>query len=240
MECGRGLDCVKIIKDGETNEFKCTAAGTFEAGETFERAPAQAPSTSGPLGVEFVGRSTVCKTGGEAVVGGTQQCRQLKKNVNDSFNVTGVTETCKTIAFEEPEAVDFDKETAGEETPLCGFNRDSNAFCPVFLGDSPVQTLITSTQKFLDGLKCHRLSGISNFAGGSVCKGMYDVREKKEGFEFFRLEQILDPQEWANTANNEKCVTNTITFRNWYTFGSADLSYGAVGMIATALTYIMM
>uniref|UniRef100_A0A7S3NRQ0 Uncharacterized protein n=1 Tax=Euplotes crassus TaxID=5936 RepID=A0A7S3NRQ0_EUPCR len=179
-------------------------------------------------------------TGGEATVGGNQQCRKLKKNENESFKVSDLNQKCNTISFEDDEAANFATQTEEEVSPLCGFNQDSNAICPLFLGDKPVQDLIASTQKFTEGLKCHRLSDFDNFAGGSVCKGMYDVRDKKQGFEFFRLGQILTPQEWANTADNAKCVANTITFRNWNGFDSAYLSYGAVGMIATALAYIMM
>lgn len=235
-DCKNGHDCIKLSPDGQ--DFVCTAFGTLEEGARFTRVANTAPS--GPLGVVAVGGSTVCKTTGEATVEATQQCRSHKKNKDTSLRSPNLQTKCKTATFVDDAAANFKTETEVEVDPLCGFNKNNKAICPAFLGDKIVQDLIAENSKFTQGLTCHRLSSVTGFAAGSVCKGFWDVRDKKEGFNLFRLGQMLDPQTFANTADNNDCVANTITFRNWNGFNSAYLSYGAVGMIATALTYIMM
>jgi len=235
-DCAIGHDCIKLSPDG--TEFKCTEFGTLNNGDRFTRVTNTAPS--GSLGAATVVASTVCKTTGEATVEGTQQCRNHQRNKDDSLRSPNLQTQCKTATFVDEAADNFNTETEVLVNPICGFNKDNKAICPVFLGDKPVQDLIAENSKFTKGLKCHRLSGVTSFGTGSVCKGFWDVRDKKEGFNLFRLGQILDPQTWANTANNNDCVANTITFKNWNGFNSAYLSYGAVGMITTALAYIMM
>lgn len=234
-ECARGHNCIKI---GE-GEFTCTAYATLEEGAQFTL-----PATnSQPQGLKdaTVGSSSVCKTGGQTTIGEVTQCRYQQRTVDQVHFVDNLQTKCKFNTYINEDLTKYNDATVDETVdPLCGFNSNSSAVCPMYPGDDKFLDLKAEVAKFVKDMNCHRLSGVSSFATGQVCQDYFLKKEEKEAFLAFRMGQVGTHQIWANTANNDQCTARTITFRNWNGFDSAYMSYGVVGMIATALTYIMM
>ena len=234
-ECARGHDCAKA--DGAT-DFVCTAYVSLDNGAKFT-VPA---ANSQPQGLKAVtvGGSTLCKSGGQATVGDVIQCRSPQRTVDQVHFVDNLQTKCKSETFVDDNADNFATPTVVEVDPLCGFNQNSSAVCPMYPGDDKFIELAGNVADFIKDMSCHRLSGMYAFAQGMVCQDYFTKMGEKEAFNLFRLGQVAVHQTWANTANNDQCTARTITFRNWNGFDSAYMSYGVVGMIATALTYIMM
>lgn len=233
-ECARGHDCIKI---GDA-DFKCTAYATLEEGDQFTL-----PATnSQPQSLKAtVGGSTVCKTRGQTTIGDVTQCRYQQRTVDQIHSVEGLNTKCKSNTFVSDDLAKFNEATLNEDIdPLCGFNMNTSAVCPMYPGDDKYIALAGEVAEFIKDMNCHRLSAQHSFETGAVCQAYFEKMTEKGAFKKFRLGQVSDPQIWANTANNDQCTARTITFRNWNGFDSAYMSYGVVGMIATALTYIMM
>lgn len=233
-ECARGHSCIKI----EDGDLKCTAFASLEEGAQFKLPGAN----SKPHSLKAtVGASAVCKTGGQITIGDVTQCRYQQRTVDQIHSVEGLNTKCKSNTFVSDDLTKFNEATLNEEiSPLCGFNMNTSAVCPMYSGDDKFLDLKAEVAEFTKDMECHRLSQQSNFANGAVCQAYFEKMTEEGAFKKFRLGQIADHQTWANTANNDQCTARTITFRNWNGFDSAYMSYGVVGMIATALTYIMM
>lgn len=246
-ECVVAHDCVKI-KDAEN--FICTAFGSLKDGATFTEPAVTSKSVrgffkdvkvEGPPGVVTLGGSNVCETNSQGTVGDVIQCRSAQRNVDQKLTSQNVGNQCTTNTFVTDGVDDFATKTEVKTTPLCGFNKDNKAICPIFAGDDYIMELAKGIREAQDKQDCHRSSGQSNFAGGAVCEDFFKIKDTKEAFLGFRAGEILgSPQVWANTANNDQCVAQGITFRNWNGHDSAYLSYGVVGMVATAFASIMM
>lgn len=236
-ECARGHDCAKI---GDAADFTCVAYASQDAGIRFTVPAATTPSHRQNVGAATLTGSTICKTRAQTTLNNVNQCRTAQRSVDQVPFRDNVQATCKSNTYVDENLDNFATATPVEVAPLCGFNSNSSAVCPMYPGDDKYLELVADVAKFIEGMNCHRLSGMYSFAAGQVCQDYYLKMDDKEAFKLFRLGQVGDHQTFANTANNDQCTARTITFRNWNGFDSAHLSYGVVGMIATALTYIMM
>ncbi|CAI2369652.1 unnamed protein product [Moneuplotes crassus] len=226
-ECFRGYDCIKPY-GGE--DFICVDLHVLKNGDKFyvpnmeSRKPRQL--FGGILVNELEGDITlegshVCETNAQANVDGVMQCRSLQRNIDQSYTVDNIFTKCKTETFLTGGLDNYNKGTLVETTPLCGFNKDNKAYCPIFVGDDIALDLIWKSIQRAEHLNCHRHSHIGHFVQGRVCKEFYDISHTMEAFYGFRAGQVLTPQTWANTANNDECVRKTITFRHWNGFDSA-------------------
>ncbi|CAI2371395.1 unnamed protein product [Moneuplotes crassus] len=233
-QCERNHDCIKTEKD---NNFVCTAYGSLKNGDLFQRSPShndvtpmgflkEARQNGNSVGEVPVYVSNVCKTTGEVTVAYYQQCRYHMRNKDQTYMKKNIMENCVVFGFSDENPDNYNQPIFDETVPLCGFNKNSKPICPLFLGDDYIQKLLSKLQGLFSKMNCHRLSGVTNFGGGSVCNDFYKIGDTKGAFNLFRLSQVLDSQTWANTANNARCVAKTVTYRNWFGFEKYFLEEG--------------
>mmetsp|Transcript_5855 Transcript_5855/g.5511 ORF Transcript_5855/g.5511 Transcript_5855/m.5511 type:complete len:161 (+) Transcript_5855:1-483(+) len=149
-------------------------------------------------------------------VDGYHQCRSNQRNVDQTYMVDSLDQSCKVQIFARDGAENYDKPIIIETTPRCGFNKNTSAVCPLQPGDNYAMDLFYDSFMSIGRMDCHRLSNSIPFENGRNCKEVWNVRDSQLVFKLLRFYQItLFHHMWANTAANEKCVAQTITYNLW-------------------------
>ena len=208
IECGHGHTCVH--KDGQESPT-CIADFSWENGVIFVL-----PEMQNEIYSEKLMKSKVCKSGFQFSAEGKLQCRAANRNYKQGLDGRSTSyggQTCDYITYNSESLSNFEKSSYAKSTSLCGFNRDSRAYCPVQPGDDDIVYILEEYRLMSEGAKCHKLSGEI----GSHCASLKWIKESKLGFPLYKVFKILeDAQLAANVANNDKCVAQTITANFWH------------------------
>jgi hypothetical protein len=212
-QCGFRRDCINIVTNGTAATSTCVVWGSLANGDTFTQ------TVSGPssgLNADLSG-SQVCKSGLQTTISGTIQCRSGSRNVVQGRsslekNTAGV--SCDTQLFTNDTLEGFANATTATSMSVCGFNKDSKAWCPLLAGDDEVVDFISAFTTVWNTIKCHKNSGASGEA--SVCKAQQDAEGLDDGWRVYQyIVQTSSDVAFANTANNDRCVAETITSNFW-------------------------
>lgn len=246
--CAVGHTCVGVQnEDGTDGTLQCTSQNTLANAVIYKNAPLtmneqSISNVNESLKALVPEVSTACTSWNAVPLPDNKlQCRQGA--TSESLTVDNLDARCTVTEFVADEPENSGVSSTREVVPLCGFNSDNKAHCPLEIGDSDFVKEYTEAVAAVQKLSCHR----TNFAaaGNNQCKAWRNAAESRDKtiFKASHLPGTLGTtghQLHANLANNDKCVANSITQHLWKGFGDAYLSYSVVGMFATAFAYILM
>ena len=213
-QCDFRRSCIEIVTNGTAAaNATCVAWGTLENGDTFTETLSGA---SNGLEATLSG-SQVCKSAMQTTIDGTIQCRSGDRNKvqgRSDLEKTTVGESCETELFTNDTLAGFETSVNGTSLSICGFNQESTSWCPLLRGDEEVVKFVDTFVAVWNTIKCHKNTGISS--GPSVCKAQQDAQGSDDGYKVYQYTvQTGSEVEFANTANNAKCVAETITSDFW-------------------------
>ncbi|CAI2367992.1 unnamed protein product [Moneuplotes crassus] len=148
------------------------------------------------------------------------QCRKADTNLIPDLSRKAKGSNCiiQTYTHEDPKM--FELQTNKTEKSLCGFNKDSKAWCPLKAGDKIAQYLYFNWVDKKNSFKCSRFSQ-NDPQTGSICHDLFVAQQADDEdlFSFTKFKAtVLNPdsaQVWANTANNNICVAKSLTQDFW-------------------------
>lgn len=219
-QCGFRRDCIEIVTNATAANATCVVWGQLENGANFTQTVPRALN-----GLDAtLGGSQVCKSGLQVTIGSTFQCRSGARNIDqgrDSLKKANAGTECKTMEYTNDTLAGFNTPVDATTRSVCGFNKDSSAWCPLLAGDDEVVDFISAFTTVWNTIKCHKNTGASG--EGSVCKSQYDAEGLDDGWRVYQyIVQTSSDVAFATTANNDKCVAETITSNFWQgQFGAA-------------------
>ncbi len=159
----------------------------------------------------------------------SSQCRQADRNIDPSLSTQNPGEDCVIEQFVEVDPKKYNVASTRVEPSRCGFNKDSRAYCPLQVGDDYARDLIDSFKDILIKFNCDELEMLPE--SGHICSGIYQsiLRNEDDYFNLRRFFKIFTDKsgwEWINTANNDDCVKDTITYPSWMGFGKGHTPFG--------------
>ena len=243
--CAVGHTCVGVeADDGTEGPLKCVKENSLANGVVFKfpAATTEQSTTNDNLRALATGISTACSSWNLVdLTGGKFQCRQGA--TVDAQTVANLDAKCTITEFVTETAEKSTESTTREIAPLCGFNKDDKAICPLMIGDTDLQKEYSTAIAAVQKLNCHRASFAPT--ANTQCKAWRDaaIKMDKNIFNAATIPSTIGEaghQMHANMANNDKCIPKSITLHLWKGFGDAYLSYSVVGMFATAFAYILM
>lgn len=239
-ECAATTDCdfrLECVRKGDSTETAptCEPFGKMNNGDKFIRVTA----TESNADLEA---APVCQSGFSVTIDGVSQCRQGITNNKDPLSTETVGENCPLSVYDDDSLDNFD--TAREDTTssmsMCGFNKDSKAYCVPQPGDSDI---MDAQKKFISqaaGLKCHQLTGTPG--AGSLCNDFYEWQISDDGWSWFTTTSLVgtpNAQAHANIANNDKCVAESLTVAFWQDhFGDNAFGLSVAAISAAALSFV--
>jgi hypothetical protein len=236
-QCGFRRDCIAIVTNGTAANSTCVAWGQLAIGANFTT-----PVTGAFVGLDAtLSGSQVCKSGLQVSIGGTNQCRSGEKNsVQGRPNLKKATvgESCATMQYTGDSLADFNTPVNGTSRSVCGFNTDSSAWCPLLAGDDEVVNFISAFTTVWNTIKCHKNSGASGT--GSVCKSQQDAEGLDDGWKVYQyIVQTSSEVAFANTAQNDRCVAETITSNFWQGQFGAAYTVSAITSLSVLIASII-
>ncbi len=241
--CAVGHACVGVqADDGADGPLKCTAQSSLADGVIFKVPATMTGQSSNNVGVDPGTLSAVCSSWSQVIIpDGKFQCR--KASTVAAREVANLDAQCAITEYVDDDITKFDTSSTRNIAPLCGFNQDNKAHCPFMIGDADAKKKLVDSTAAIKKLNCHRASFAPT--ANTQCKAWRDaaIKMDKDIFHATTTGTILGEaghQKFANVANNDKCVSESITLHLWMGFGDAYLSYSVVGMVATAFAYILM
>uniref|UniRef100_A0A7S3P1J1 Uncharacterized protein n=1 Tax=Euplotes crassus TaxID=5936 RepID=A0A7S3P1J1_EUPCR len=243
-ECGRAHSCLKLVEHGDENI--CIPNNYLEDGVLFafadtgffneENDPShlmKEEDTSFLDGGKITPTlSLYCESVNHVQLGKNLfQCRKADKNMKTHLSRKLPAKNCLIETYSDVNPKNFDMKKNYTEESLCGFNKDSRAWCPLKLGDKLAQKYYRNWSEKMKSLKCSKFSK-NDPESGSVCYEYHKAIEEKDEdlFSYNKLQATVisegSAQVWANTANNNRCVAETLTFDFWNGhYGSFDDSF---------------
>lgn len=227
-QCKFRRSCVTV---GTAESATCTPFASLNDGDQFTT-----PSGTEESNADVVG-SLVCKSGFQTSVENVIQCRSGDRNKDQalsSLKTDAAGTDCPIVQFTADTLADFATGTdATGQQSVCGFNTDGKAWCPRMPGDDDVRSAVEAFNSAWNGVNCHRNSG---GATGSLCKGAQDAMGSDAGWAFWRnTNGIGNAQVFANRAQNDRCVADTITTDFW----NGQFEDNAYGMSAIASLFVL-
>lgn len=212
-ECGFRRNCIEIVTNGTAAPATCVAWGSLANGDTFTQTVSGA---SGELNADLE-KSAVCKSGQQTTIDFIIQCRSGERNLvqgRSNLEKDNVGTECMTLRYTN-DTLDGYGTTVNDTTySACGFNQDNKSWCPLLAGDDEVVDFISAFTTVWNTITCHKNSGASGT--GSVCKEQYDAEGLNDGWRVYQyIGQTSSDVAFATTANNDRCVAETITSNFW-------------------------
>jgi hypothetical protein len=212
-QCGFRRDCIEIVTNGTAATATCVPWGSLANGDTFTRTVSGA---SGELNA-VLGASDVCKSAVQTTISGISQCRSGERNTvqgRSNLEKNTVGETCVTQQYTNDTLAGYDTTVNSSTVSICGFNQDNKSWCPLLGGDDEVVDFISAFTTVWNTITCHKNSGASG--QGSICKAQQDAEGIADGWRVYQyLIQTSSEVAFATTANNDRCVAETITSNFW-------------------------
>jgi hypothetical protein len=225
------LDCVSL-GDAEELKLTCVKSGSIANGDKFRRPTAANADLAG---------AAVCESGMAITTDGLSQCRQATTNKEQTLTRTGAGVDCVLLEYDNDDMTKFTEATekTGVVSSMCGFNKDSNAHCPPQPGDANIREWNNKARSQSANHVCHKNSGAE---GGSLCNDFYNWQISNDGWKFFTNAGLVGTQAaqaYANVANNDNCVAESVNVNFWVGhFGDNAFGLSVAAVSVAALSFV--
>lgn len=231
-ECERMMECVSL-GDAEELKLTCQQAGSIANGDKFRRPTATEANAE-------LAAALVCESGLAITTDNVVQCRQATTNKDQNLPRPAAGTDCVLLEFDNDDMEKFSEPTekTGVVASMCGFNKDSNSHCVPQPGDDNIREWRKKAAQQTANNKCHKLSG----GEGSFCNDFYNWQISSDGWKFFTnagLVGTASAQAYANVANNDKCVAESVNLNFWSGhFGDNAFGLSVAAISAAALSFV--